>query len=119
MSTFDNIVMLLKQQNKKQKDLTDYLGITKNAFTDWKSGRIKSYQKYLPEIAAFFGVTVDFLVGNNAENPESLNNTFPLQDDVIIYCRNGETVRKKFTKEQMDYLEKFIHTISGEDSPDF
>lgn len=57
------IVELLKQQNKKQIDLTDYLGITKNAFTDWKSGRISSYQKHLPQIADYFGVSVDYLLG--------------------------------------------------------
>lgn len=63
MSTIDIITKLLKEQNKKQKDLTDYLGITKNAFTDWKSGRIKSYKKHLPQIAEFFDVSVDYLLG--------------------------------------------------------
>lgn len=60
---FDNIIRLMKKQNKKQKELTDYLGVTKNVFTDWKSGRLKSYQKYLPKIADFFGVSVDYLLG--------------------------------------------------------
>lgn len=65
MSTIDNILSLMKAKGKKQKDLTDYLGITKNAFTDWKSGRIKSYTKYLPQIATFLGVTVDELLGDH------------------------------------------------------
>ena len=39
------------------------MGITKNAFTDWKSGKIKSYQKHLPKIAEFFGVSADYLLG--------------------------------------------------------
>lgn len=61
------IIRLLKEQNKSQKSLTDYLGITQNAFTDWKSGRIKSYNKHLPQIADFFGVSVDYLLGNTDE----------------------------------------------------
>ena len=65
MSTLDKIQALLKQQGKKQKDLTDYLGITKNAFTDWKSGRVKSYQKHIPKIAEFFNVSADYLLGTN------------------------------------------------------
>lgn len=59
-----NIIKLLEEQRKTQKSLTDYLGITQNAFTDWKSGRIKSYTKHLPQIADYFGVSVDYLLGN-------------------------------------------------------
>ena len=61
---------LLRERGKKQKELTDYLGITPNAFTDWKSGRIKSYTKHLPKIAEFLGVTVDYLVGQSAKPTE-------------------------------------------------
>lgn len=64
LSTLDRITNLLKKQNKKQKELTDYLGITKNAFTDWKNGRIKSYNKYIPQIAEFLNVSTDYLLGN-------------------------------------------------------
>ena len=68
-----NIIALLKEQRKTQKNLTDYLGITQNAFTDWKSGRIKSYTKHLPQIADYFGVSVDYLLGNeSADKKESL-----------------------------------------------
>lgn len=63
MNTINKILELLKQQGKKQKDLTDYLGVSKNLFTDWKSGRIKSYQKYLPQIADYLECSVDYLLG--------------------------------------------------------
>ena len=62
MSTFDKIDALLKQQKRKQKELTDFLGVTNNAYTDWKAGRIKSYTKHLSKIADFLGVTVDYLL---------------------------------------------------------
>ncbi len=65
MSTLDKILKLLKEKNLKQKDLTDYLGISKNAFTDWKSGRINSYLKHLPKIAEFLGCSVDYLLTEN------------------------------------------------------
>ena len=63
MSIINKIVELLNKQGRTQKELTDFLGITNNAFTDWKSGRIKSYNKYLSEIAEFLGVSVDYLLG--------------------------------------------------------
>jgi transcriptional regulator with XRE-family HTH domain len=62
LNTFDRIDLLLKQKNLKQIDLTNYLGIPKTSYTDWKSGRTKSYQKYLSQIAAFFNVSADYLV---------------------------------------------------------
>jgi len=70
LSTIDTILVILKNKNLKQKDLTDYLGITKNAFTDWKSGRIESWKKYLPQIAEFLGVTVDELLGAPVPMPD-------------------------------------------------
>ncbi len=65
----EKILFLLQSSKKKQKDLTDYLGITSNVFTDWKSGRIKSYNKYLPQIAEYFGVSVDYLLGKESAAP--------------------------------------------------
>lgn len=63
MCTFDTILVILKRKNFKQKNLTDYLGLTKNTFTNWKAGRSESWKKYLPQIAEFLGVTVDELLG--------------------------------------------------------
>ena len=63
MCTFDTILVILKRKNFHQKDLTDYLGLTKNTFTNWKAGRSESWRKYLPQIAEFLGVTVDELLG--------------------------------------------------------
>lgn len=62
MNTFDKIEKLRKEKNIKQNDLTEHLGLKKGIYTDWKIGRTKSYQKFLPEIADFFGVSVDYLL---------------------------------------------------------
>ena len=71
MRILNNIIDELKKQNKKQKDLTDYLGLTKNAFTDWKGGKSQSYKKYLPQIAEFLNVSVDYLLsGENKKSPD-------------------------------------------------
>lgn len=79
LETLDIITNLLKQQHKKQKDLTDFLGLGKNAFTTWKSGHTKSYKKYLPEIAEFFGVSTDYLLGRT-EEPKPEKSFIPTQE---------------------------------------
>lgn len=64
MATFNRIVELLKEQNKTQKQLMEYLGLGKTAFTGWKSGTTTSYKKYIGQIADFFDVSIDYLMCN-------------------------------------------------------
>ena len=63
MCEIERISELLKKQNKTQKELTDYLGVSKNLFTEWKAGRNHSYWKYLKEIADCLDCSIDYLVG--------------------------------------------------------
>lgn len=70
MSTIDRIIELLKSQHKTQKDLTDYLGIDKGIFSQWKKGTTKSYLKYIEQIAEFFGVGVGYLIGSEKTKNE-------------------------------------------------
>lgn len=54
--------------NREQKELTKYLGLNSVAFSEWKSGKSKSYRKYLIEIAEFFNVSIDYLVYGKGKN---------------------------------------------------
>lgn len=62
MSIVDKIIMLLEQKDKSQKELTDYLGLEKSTFSAWKSGKSKSYSKYISKIAEFLNVPINFLL---------------------------------------------------------
>ena len=66
----NKILKMLEDRGLQQRDLTDALGMSQQLFTDWKAGRSASYKKYLPQIAAFFGVTVDYLLSDAMEEPE-------------------------------------------------
>lgn len=57
------ICNLLKDKNLQQKDLCEALNLKNKSFTEWKAGRSTSYMKKLPEIATYFGVSVDYLLG--------------------------------------------------------
>lgn len=67
MDTLNRIIELLNRQNRQQKELTDFLGLEKSSFSAWKNGTSASYKKYLPEIANFFGISIDHLVGRKTE----------------------------------------------------
>lgn len=120
MRILNNIITELNNQNKKQKELTDFLGLTKNAFTDWKGGKSKSYMKYLPQIADFFGVSVDYLLDDNKKSPDtSLDSEMSERDRdaarlyrALIasgYVREGETL----TPEQVGTLKAVITLLDA------
>ena len=98
MDTLDNIIHLLKLNGRKQKELTDYLSISHNVFTEWKAGRATSYMKYLPKIAEFFGVSVDYLLGK-----ETTNNEF-------TYALYNEMTHD-LSEEQIEQLKKFAEFL--------
>ena len=72
--TMNIILSLLQERKIEQKTLADYIGVSQQKFTDWKSGRVKSYNKYLPQIADFFGVSVDYLLGNEKATEKQSSN---------------------------------------------
>lgn len=68
MDIMNRIQELLLQNKKSQRDLSSYLHVSQQVFSDWKAGRNSSYLKRLPEIADYFGVSVDYLLGKE-EHP--------------------------------------------------
>ena len=75
------IVDLLIKQNKKQSDLTDYLGLHCNNFTEWKAGRKTSYLQYIDEIASFLDVSPTYLLRGTCPQEEKLLRLYNLMDD--------------------------------------
>ena len=61
--TVERIVEEMKIRKLRNIDLADFIGVTPNVVTDWKSGRIKSYVKYIYAIADYLGVSVEYLKG--------------------------------------------------------
>ena len=105
MRILNNISRLLEEKGLKQKDLTDFLGISKNCFTDWKSGKSSSYNKYLPQIAEFLGVSVDYLIGNeeptdNEKLSFALFGTSDVDDEVIEDVRKYAEIARRMREEK-------------------
>ncbi len=82
MNILDRIIGLLGTADQKQ--LTDYLGLKKTAFTDWKSGKSNSYRKYLVEISDYFNVSLDYLVYGK----ESINTLSDDAKELLEYYKN-------------------------------
>lgn len=85
METLDRIVELMKQNQCENRDLAKHLNLNRQVVTDWKAHRSKSYKKYLPQIAGFFGVSVEYLLGN-----ESVSRLMGVGDEVNLKLTEHE-----------------------------
>ena len=108
MYTLNKILELLDKQGKQQKDLAEFLGINKNNITDWKSGKSRSYTKYLPQSATFLGVSVDYLVGSVGS----------LNDELFRYldslCKKANFTFAEAMKKSGITDEEIVRYYSGE-----
>ena len=62
MTISERIFSLLEAQNKKQADLARALGVRQNTVTNWKKANYNPDAGHIEAIAAFFGVSIDYLV---------------------------------------------------------
>lgn len=69
----ENIKRLRKERDLTQEALADFLGVSFQAVSKWERGESYPDIEILPEIAGFFGVSVDELLGvNRAENEKEI-----------------------------------------------
>ena len=68
------ILELIGNRHGAAKELTDVLGVKSSMVTDWRSGKNKSYPKYAPQIADYYGVSLDWLSGltDEKEKPSAV-----------------------------------------------
>lgn len=97
--------------NREQKELTKYLGLNSVAFSEWKSGKSKSYRKYLIEIADFFNISIDYLVYGKEKNSSTDNlseneremldvfSKFNEREQIKLIAKLEELYRQKQIKE--------------------
>lgn len=62
----ERILGLIEEKGIKNSDLTSALGLQPTAVSEWKSGKMHSYQKFIGEIADFFDVSADYILGRTA-----------------------------------------------------
>lgn len=105
LDTLEKIVYILKQSNKTQKDLTDYLGVQKTAFTQWKLGKNTSYLKHISKIAEYLNVSADYLLGNSdIKNKPATVNGDELSEDVLRFANKLLLLSEEDLKRVEEYV---------------
>lgn len=106
----DVVNRMIEEMNKNgisQKSLVDHLGLGNGTFTRWKYDGMKSYLKYIDQIADFLGVSKSYLL-TGTDN----------QDDFEISDEEKEivTLYRKMTKSDKHCLYKQLKGYSVIDS---
>ena len=73
-----------KMKNLNQKDVSDSLHLERSTYSGYESGKSKPSLKKLIELADFFNVSTDYLLGRT-DNPLILNVTYDIEDDIDLY----------------------------------
>ncbi|MCI9532342.1 MAG: helix-turn-helix transcriptional regulator [Lachnospiraceae bacterium] len=63
----ENLIRFRHEKKLTQEEVADFLGVTKASVSKWEKGVNTPDLLLLPQLAAFFGVTVDRLIGYEAQ----------------------------------------------------
>lgn len=127
MNVLENTKSLLKIRGKSQIDLCKFLGISKQAFTDWNRGKSKSYMNYVAKIAQFLEVPIDVLYGEKANSffhtrPVGKQTRLPVYGNVSAgkgCYTDTDVVAWEVADEKYDSDEYFYLLVHGDSmSPD-
>jgi transcriptional regulator with XRE-family HTH domain len=67
----DRLKTLRVEKKRTQKDIADFLGISRQAYTKYENDQTEPDNKTLSKLAEYFDVTTDYLLGRtDIRNPE-------------------------------------------------
>ncbi|MDE5984439.1 MAG: helix-turn-helix domain-containing protein [Eubacterium sp.] len=92
----ENIRNLRKEKGLSQEHLAEKLGVTRQTISKWENGAAMPNLKKLTEIADFFNVSMDTILGMEIENKSSVKSSSA--DDNNSYS-NENNYNKEYTNQ--------------------
>lgn len=89
------------------KELAAAINVSGNLISDWKAGRAKSYPRYAPQIAAYYGVSLDWLSGATDDRAQKIAPS-PEEDEA---SKLRQKVADKLNDMSEDQLERLLAVI--------
>ncbi len=99
----ERILPLFQKSGMSDTELENTINLPGGILYDWKKKRTKSYKKYCGQIAAYFHVSADYLLGNTDDPRPVGEKEKPAQE--------GE-----LTEEEMKYIMAFRKADAGSKS---
>lgn len=102
----ENLKSLREKRELTQANLAGFLGVSFQTISKWERGETYPDISYLPDIADFFGVTIDSLLGaDRGENERKINEYITLFD--TTYFTNTDKLIDKFEKAVTEFPSDF------------
>ena len=95
--------------------------MNKSTLSRYENGLQEPIYTVVVNLSKLFDVSVDYLTctsSNDSTATENKPGEPELEENIIVYHRDGKTVRKKMTKEKMEMLASMIDAIPEDDNPD-
>lgn len=90
----EQLAFLRRQKGVTQEELAQALGVTNQSVSKWESGQCCPDIQLLPELAAYFGVTVDELLG--CASAETFRNVYLSVKDLFKNTPEGDVFSLAF-----------------------
>lgn len=116
---YDNFLSLCKSQNIFPIEVRRALGISQSTMASWKSRGLTPKYETLSKIADYFGVSVDYLLGNTEQKEKPLVNEDEELTEYLDELKNRPEMKMLFslakgaTKEDVEKAVKIIETLLG------
>jgi transcriptional regulator with XRE-family HTH domain len=86
------IIKKRKEKGITQKQLANYIGVSKASVSKWESGHSYPDILFLPEIATYFNITVDVLIGYSPQLTKEYYSCFPFLLTMVQLLLNHFTL---------------------------
>ena len=119
-----------KQLGITARQVAEHINVAESTMSLYESGKREPDIETIVKLAKYFNVTLEYLLGvgdtpseeerrvldvaSYFYNEEKPADEGELEKDVVIYHRDGKTVRRKFTKAQLAMISAMLDAIPDE-----
>lgn len=105
----EKLKCLRENKNLLQKELGDILNVTSQTVSGWEINRTRPDYDTLVKIANYFGVTVDYLLGNEANANKIENEVLEKEMLKQLLIKNGYMKdNENLSDDELERLMKFV-----------
>lgn len=110
---------LRKKSGLSQKEFADLFNVHQTAVSQWETGKTTPDKETLIKIANYFGVSIDYLLGNTEQKEKPLVNEDEELTEYLDELKNRPEMKMLFslakgaTKEDVEKAVKIIETLLG------
>lgn len=106
----ERLIDLREEKDLLQKEVAKEIGVVESVYSEWENGKLSIPTKRLVELANFFEVNIDYMVGiSNIRTKIKSNNTI----DTELVSNRLKEIRKSLKLTMRELAEKFNTTSSA------